>query len=223
MSIQTTPIVFVTFVCVLRCHYRNVNSFDVTITHVHTMSRSRVTYYSYCIIVVSMHGSSFVLCVCFPLCWQVNLALVLDGSSSIDGADFVLEQQFAVDTVTAFATRSLFDNGGMASYVQYASSLVASGMFDSVEGFTDFSDADVQSGGVTMTNLGIDEGTALLGATDATAAFMIVITDGGSTDPAATIIAADAARAAGIMLFAVGVGELLASSSGCPRDNIVWK
>eukprot|EP00904_Undaria_pinnatifida_P002780 jgi/Undpi1/12502/HiC_scaffold_5.g02173.m1 len=109
----------------------------------------------------------------------VNLALVLDGSGSVSSSEFLSEQQFAVDTVAAFAARNLFDNGGMASYVQYSTFLIWSG-----------------TGQGTNTHIGINEGTALLTATDATASFMIVITDGQT----------DAARAEGIVVFAVGVG-----------------
>ena len=157
--------------------------------------------------------------VCISLHWQVNLALVLDGSGSIDPADFELEQQFAVDTVAAFAARNLFDNGGMASYVQYSSTLISSGTFDSAQDFNDFADADVQSRQNTFTNLGIDEGTALLGANDATASFMIVITDGVSNSASATATAADNARAAGIIVFAVGVGESLAAKDRRHRGS----
>ena len=116
-----------------------------------------------------------------------------------------------MDTVAAFAARNLFDNGGMASYVQYSTFLIWSGTFDSAQGFKAFSDADVQSGQGTNTHIGINEGTALLTATDATASFMIVITDGQSGSLSATTAAADAARAEGIVVFAVGVGEFAAS------------
>ena len=137
----------------------------------------------------------------------MNLAVVLDGSGSISAADFELEQDFAMDAVNAFADRNLFDNGGTASYVQYSSSLVSSDMFDNAQDFNDFSDADVQSGQSTVTSVGINEGTRLLGINPASASFMIVITDGQSSSLAATTAAANAARAEGIIVFAVGVGE----------------
>ncbi|CAN0499072.1 unnamed protein product, partial [Laminaria digitata] len=136
-----------------------------------------------------------------------NLALVLDGSGSVIASDFELEQDFAMDAVNAFALRNLFDNGGMASYVQYSSSLISSGMFDNAQDFNDFVDGDDQSGQNTATFIGIDEGTRLLGVNPASASFMIVITDGQSSSLTATTAAADAARAEGIIVFAVGVGE----------------
>ena len=142
----------------------------------------------------------------------MNLALVLDGSGSINADDFLLEQAFAIDAVNAFADRNLFDNGGTASYVQYAAVLVSSDTFDSAQSFNDFVNADNQMGGGTNTSVGINEGTRLLGLNPATASFMIVITDGQSSSTANTIAAADVARAEGIIVFAVGVGEFAASN-----------
>eukprot|EP00904_Undaria_pinnatifida_P000567 jgi/Undpi1/10510/HiC_scaffold_29.g12960.m1 len=154
----------------------------------------------------------------------VNLALVLDGSDSIEPSDYELEQQFAVDTVAAFAAPNLFNNGGMASYVQHSTTLVSSGTFDSAQDLKDFLDADVHAHGYTYTNLGIDEGAALLTALDATASCMIVIFGGKSTIASDTVTAAGNARAAGITLFALGVGsgtgdaELLAIAGDA--DNV---
>ena len=154
------------------------------------------------------------------LCGQVNLALVLDGSDSIEPSDYELEQQFAVDTVAAFAAPNLFNNGGMASYVQHSTTLVSSGTFDSAQDLKDFLDADVHAHGYTYTNLGIDEGAALLTALDATASCMIVIFGGKSTIASDTVTAAGNARAAGITLFALGVGEFAASNDFHRRLDI---
>ena len=90
--------------------------------------------------------------------------------------------------------------------------LVSSDTFDSAQSFNDFVNADNQMGGGTNTFVGINEGTRLLGLNPATASFMIVITDGQSSSTANTIAAADAARAEGIIVFAVGVGEFAASN-----------
>ena len=147
-----------------------------------------------------------------PLSWQVNLALVLDGSGSISASEFAEEQDFAKDAVNAFANRNLFDNGGTASYVQYSSALVSSDSFGSAQLFNAFVDNDVQASAGTTTSVGIDEGTRLLGVNPATASFMIVITDGQSSSITATTAAADAARAENIVVFAVGVGEFAASN-----------
>ena len=137
---------------------------------------------------------------------KVNLVLVLDGSSSVLPSDFALEQGFAMDAVAAFADRNLFDNGGMASYVQYAKHLASSASFDSPQDFNEFVGTDMQARGGTTTSIGIKEGTRLLGDNPASASFMIVITDGKSGVIPATKSAADAARAEGTTVFAVGVG-----------------
>ena len=145
----------------------------------------------------------------------MNLAVVLDGSGSVKSDEFALEQGFAMDAVAAFADRNLFDNGGMASYVQYAMVLASSATFDSAQDFNDFVGADKQVKGGTTTSIGIAEGTRLLGANPASASFMIVTTDGKSSSTSATKKAADAARAEGIIVFAVGVGGSTSHGRSC--------
>ena len=137
--------------------------------------------------------------------WKVNLALIVDGSGSIAEADFVVEKNFAKQTVAAFAEKNLFVNGGEASYVQYSDDVI-SATFNSVEDFNEFVDADPRAGLGTRTSEGIEEGTRLLLTNPASALFMIVLTDGVSADDDEPIPTADAARAEGIVVFAVGVG-----------------
>lgn len=153
------------------------------------------------------------------LFWQVNLAIILDGSFSLHPADIVLEQGFAKEVVAAFAERNLFENGGTASYVEYSilvapgTHLFGAGTFLSAEDFNNFVDFDGQSGGGTTNSIGIDEGRESLAANPATASFMVVITGGQSESISnATATAADAARAEGVVVFAVGAGEFLAAS-----------
>lgn len=139
---------------------------------------------------------------------KVNLALVLDGSTSILSAEWPQEKDFAKDAVVAFADRNLFDNGGSASYVQFSSVVQSYGTFTSLEDYEDFVDEDFQVVGGTNIAAGIQTGQELLIASPSTASFMIVITDGEYNyggDPTAY---AEAARAEGTTIFAVGVGEL---------------
>lgn len=91
--------------------------------------------------------------------------------------------------------------------MQFASDLVSSGTFSSEEDFNAFAAADVQARGGTNTAAGIDEATALLTVTNTSAAFMIVITDGESNVGDLPEDSADIARANGITVLAVGVGE----------------
>lgn len=160
----------------------------------------------------------------FGLSWQVNLAIILDGSFSLSPANITLEQGFAKDVVAAFAERNIFENGGTASYVQYSirvapgTHLFGSGTFLSADDFNDFVDFEGQPGGRTTNSIGIDEGREFLAANPGSASFMIVITGGRSesiTD--ATTAAADAARAEGIIVFAVGAGEFLVPSNDCSQ------
>lgn len=80
---------------------------------------------------------------------------MVDGSPSLEPEEFDLAQQFAKDTVEAFARRNIFDNGGTASYVQFSGTTYDEGTFDSPESF----DAHVDA--VEQTGLGTDivEGT----------------------------------------------------------------
>ncbi|CAN0246410.1 unnamed protein product, partial [Pylaiella littoralis] len=133
----------------------------------------------------------------------VNVAVIIDGSSSVSGDDFVLEQEFAKNAVASFASRNLFDNGGKASYAQFSSSASEGGTFDNIADFNTFVDDDGQMGGGTDIIDGLAKGRELLNANPATASFLILITDGEAPDPTAE---ADAARAEGIVVIAVGVG-----------------
>lgn len=137
----------------------------------------------------------------------MNLALVLDGSASIYSEDWELEKDFAKDVVAAFSEKKLFQNGGLASYVQFSSYVVSSGTFTSVADFNEFVDADEQSRGGTDIEDGIVEGQRLLSLNDsgASGAVMVVITDGNSYLGYGEN-EADIAREAGTNLFAVGVG-----------------
>lgn len=167
----------------------------------------------------------------------MNLAIVLDGSFSLDPAEIALEEAFAKNVVAAFAERNLFENGGIASYAEYSilvapgTHIFAAGTFLSAQDFNDYVDFDGQSGGGTTTSIGIDESREVLAANSASASFMIVITGGQSesiTD--ATAAAAEAARAEGVVVFAVGAGQLvlcaiemaLAVHTGCVQNGRIF-
>lgn len=67
--------------------------------------------------------------------------------------------------------------------------------------------------------MGVEEARGLLNAQTGTAAFMIVITDGNGGDPAAE---ADAARADGTIVFAVGVGTtVIYSDWSCCSESLL--
>ncbi|CAN0258633.1 unnamed protein product, partial [Hapterophycus canaliculatus] len=135
---------------------------------------------------------------------QVNLAIIIDGSSSVNAAGFALSKEFAKDAVDAFADENLFVNGGTASFAQFSNSATTGGTFDSQVTFDTFVDAKAQIFGGTNIATGVARGRELLAAAPpSTSDFMIVITDGNGGDPSTE---ADAARAEGTTVIAVGVG-----------------
>eukprot|EP00903_Cladosiphon_okamuranus_P014706 g13628.t1 len=151
----------------------------------------------------------------------VNIVIAVDGSKSIDPDDWILEQQFAKDTVGAFAKRNIFENGGTASYVQFGDSTYDEGTFDSVETFNSHVDAVNQSyyqpGGRLGTRIGasLSVCAALMNANDSSFGFVILVTDGesfpASDDPIST---AERIRADNTTnIFAVGVGSSISSET----------
>lgn len=69
---------------------------------------------------------------------------MVDASLSIDENEWELELKFAIDTVEAFAKRGIFENGGTASYVQFAASATNEGTFNSTESFNAHIPSDYQ-------------------------------------------------------------------------------
>ena len=111
---------------------------------------------------------------------KVNVAVIIDASGSVSGANFLLEKEFAKDAVASFASRNLFDNGGTASFAQFSTSATEGGTFASSEEYDAFVDADPRNSGGTVISTGLAKGRELLGANPATASFLILITDGNS-------------------------------------------
>ncbi|CAB1100563.1 unnamed protein product [Ectocarpus sp. CCAP 1310/34] len=142
----------------------------------------------------------------------VNVAVIIDASGSVSTADWELSKEFAKNTVASFAEQNLFTNGGSASFAQFSSSASEGGTFYSLEDFNAFVDADAKYSGGTDIIDGIAKGRELLSASPAATSFMIVTTDGAAPDPQDE---ADAARAEGTILYAVGVG------SGPSQENLL--
>ena len=91
-------------------------------------------------------ASCVAFCPPFP---QVNVVVVVDASPSIEEDEWELELKFATDTVEAFAKRGIFENGGTASYVQFAGYATNEGTFNSTESFNAHVDSVYQSGSGT--------------------------------------------------------------------------
>eukprot|EP00903_Cladosiphon_okamuranus_P021746 g19994.t2 len=143
----------------------------------------------------------------------VNVAVIIDSSASVDSDEHFLEKEFAKDAVASFSSRNLFDNGGTASFAQFAETATNGGTFDNIADFDDHVDnVSRTAGGRTEANVsvGLAKGRALLNAFSSTASFLILVTDGNAGgDPK---VEADAARAEGITVYAVGVGDVPAAT-----------
>jgi len=112
------------------------------------------------------------------------VAIIVDASSSVDDTELDQSIAFAKDTVAAFADQSLFENGGTASYAQFASVASPGETFTSQLDFDNHVDTLPRIEGGTRIDLGVAEGRRLLAAApEATASFMVVITDGSGGDP----------------------------------------
>ncbi|CAM9476653.1 unnamed protein product [Ectocarpus sp. 12 AP-2014] len=138
----------------------------------------------------------------------VNVAVIIDSSGSVSTAEWELSMEFAKNTVASFAEQNLFTNGGSASFAQFSSSASEGGTFYSLEDFDAFVDDETKytTDGVSTDIIsGIAKGRELLGASPTTTSYMIVTTDGEADSPQDE---ADAARAEGIILYAVGVGSV---------------
>eukprot|EP00752_Nemacystus_decipiens_P002185 g2080.t1 len=155
---------------------------------------------------------------------KVNVAVITDSSGSVSDDELDLEKDFAKSAVASFEARNLFVNGGTASYASFATSVSEGGTFDSSAEFNEFVDNDPrESGSSTNIEAGLSKGRELLNADpSATASFLILITDGDWNTGADPQIEADAARAEGTVVYAVGVGvvpeETLLSIGGDPAN-----
>lgn len=115
----------------------------------------------------------------------------MDGSGSVHSVfERPLAVEFAKKTVTAFADLNLFNNGGTASFVEFAESTSEGGTFTSQEEFDDLVDVAPLLSDRDYTNVvaGIIAGQELLGTpSPGTTSFMVVITDGAARDPAGEV------------------------------------
>lgn len=154
-------------------------------------------------------------------CYNTNdLVIVLDASGSIGSGNYETAKQFVDKLAAAYNIESssrvgviTFSNT-VTTVVPLTNTLTRSAMSAAITG------AGYEAS-ITNTHLGIDE--AILEFTNSPRPVtlnMVVLTDGASTNNAATLISASNAAAAGIRSFAVGIGgstnsaELLAIADG---------
>jgi hypothetical protein len=147
-----------------------------------------------------------------------DLMLVIDGSDSISAGDFKLARDFASTLVNS----CLFVSGSRAGVVQFSAppAVLQQSLTDNRDEILASLATMTQLRRSTYTNLGIDLAQAHLNANRRPGVknFIIVLTDGASTDRSATRQSANAARAAGSELFAIGVGPITSISDAELQD-----
>lgn len=120
---------------------------------------------------------------------QVNMAIILDSSSSISGVERNQSIAFAKETVATYADLHLFEDGGTVSFAQFARYASDGGTFTSQEEFDAFVDATSTPPGGSRTGRGITRGRELLAASSSDAmSVMVVITDGQDDRPMVCVL-----------------------------------
>lgn len=141
--------------------------------------------------------------VCMP-----DIMLVIDGSGSILPSDFELARRFARTLVNS----CLFVPGSRAGVVEYSDTARLIQVLSGDIGEVDRALQElIQSGGITATGAAINLAQRHLASNQRQGVnhIIIVLTDGESYTGPDPIAAANAARAAGSELFAIGVGDLV--------------
>ncbi|NJO81646.1 MAG: VWA domain-containing protein [Blastochloris sp.] len=134
-----------------------------------------------------------------------DISLVFDGSGSIPFSGFQLMQSFGISLTEALTVTTDVTNIGVIEYS--SSTTVVAGLNGDEAAVIAAINGMPKSGGGTNTASAIQAGQSQLAAGRAGAPdVMIVLTDGQSNDTNATIAAAQAAKAAGITVIAVGIG-----------------
>lgn len=141
----------------------------------------------------------------------VDLAFVLDTSSSVGSTNFYKMKQFAMDVVRQFDIAS---NQTRVSVISYSTSIYTEFFLNRYTNkasvLSHINNMRYRSGG-TNTHLALAHlydqiFTPVRGARDSTVPkFTIFLTDGASANPPMTIVEADKVHAKGIIMFAVGI------------------
>jgi len=140
---------------------------------------------------------------------RMNLEIVLDGSGSIDPADFEKAKQFVAELVSTFSLAST--RIGMTVFSDAVTTIFPLNNVLTAQEMDDRIRNAVQPQSTTATHLAIDDAVRelqnsnLLGTT--APKVILVLTDGHSNNNADTVVSAGKAKAAGIATFAVGIGS----------------
>ncbi len=139
-------------------------------------------------------------------CYKVNdLSIVLDSSGSIGADNFEIAKQFVERLANAFTVYAP-SRLSFITYSDYATNHIYLSHPLSGSSISSVILNNLWEAGGTATDLGIELGTMeLLANSRGVPSNLVVLTDGVSNNPAATILAAQSAIQSGIRTFAVGI------------------
>ncbi|XP_076080920.1 protein PIF-like isoform X3 [Mytilus galloprovincialis] len=143
----------------------------------------------------------------------VDLVFVLDGSDSLKESEFSASKQFVLDVIQSLTLGKQNVQVGVLVYSTFVGGTIDLGAFNTFNILKIFINNLQQPRQGTATDLAIismqnmfNKARALQPDRQSVQKIGIVLTDGRSTSPNATINAAKAAKNAGIQLYAIGYG-----------------
>ncbi|VDI39756.1 Hypothetical predicted protein [Mytilus galloprovincialis] len=143
----------------------------------------------------------------------VDLVFVLDGSDSLKESEFSASKQFVLDVIQSLTLGKQNVQVGVLVYSTFVGGTIDLGAFNTFNILKIFINNLQQPRQGTATDLAIismqnmfNKARALQPDRQSVQEIGIVLTDGRSTSPNATINAAKAAKNAGIQLYAIGYG-----------------
>ena len=139
-----------------------------------------------------------------------DIIFVLDGSSSIYPPDFVKVVGFINETVRHFRISATETRVGLITYSNYVQvRFTPSTYLDRNRLLTVGLSTVAQPYGETRTDLALERARELFGSysREGIPKIAVVVTDGGSDHPSETVRQATLAHQAGIIVFAIGVGN----------------
>lgn len=140
---------------------------------------------------------------------QIDLVIVVDGSESISWSEFDLVQSFVSDVAASFLVSETDAHIGLVQFSGEGQGRIETGLTGNAGTIQAAIFGMPQIMGVTDIQEGIALGQGKLSSAGrgGVAHVIVVITDGEHNQPGSPIAEAEAARAAGTQIFAVGIGD----------------
>ncbi|KAL4223789.1 hypothetical protein ACF0H5_017255 [Mactra antiquata] len=148
---------------------------------------------------------------------EADVVFIVDMSSSIWVEDFKRQKRFLSDVVSHFDVNKGKTRVAMIMFSDNAKVQFYLDQYDNINDITDAISVVKSAGGITNTHMALelmmnDVLTKEHGARPNVAHICIIITDGRSRVPDATIEAAERVHASGVYVFSVGVGNMTDST-----------